>query len=212
MEAPNSLFSAIWTVHSLDNPKQRAVWWLHRNFWRDTTSTSCPAPAVPQNQSPVASQAHPQLHTGWRWDRQRQNQVLSPHQRSKGTQEAATAWHHLQAHSLILASQKNQLHIPLLNSLCHYSLCMVLPDEIIAHEQLSALFTQPCTPNNQPFVIEVPLTVRKKYYKVPHIQKYFQNFDSVFWCAQKSMNLTKKIHSLISSSSQDITGISLLQK
>lgn len=133
MEAPNSPFSAIWTVHSLDNPKQRAVWWLHCNFWRDTMSTSRPAPAVPLNHSPVASQAHPQLQPGWRWDRQRQNQVLTPHQRSKGTQEAATAWHHLQAHSLILESQKHQLHIPLLNSLCHYSFCMVLPDEVIEH-------------------------------------------------------------------------------
>lgn len=95
--------------------------------------------------------------------RQRQNQVLSPHRSSKGTQEAATAWHHLWARSLILESLKNQLHILFLNSLCHYSFCMVLSNEIIEHEQLSALFTQPCALNNQLFVIKVPLTVRKKY-------------------------------------------------
>lgn len=73
-----------------------------------------------------------------------------------------------------LESQKNQLHILLLNSSCHYSLCLVLSDEIIEHEQLSALFTHVCTPNNQSFVITVPLTERK-YQKVP-IQRVFSKF------------------------------------
>lgn len=117
-----------------------------------------------------------------------------------------------QACSLILESQKNQLHILLLNSSCHYSLCMVLSHEITEHEQLSVLFIHPCVPNNQLLLLQCLWQKGRSIKRYPILKRYFQDFDSVFWGAQKSTNLTKKFHSLISSSSQDIIAISLLQK
>lgn len=199
MEAPNSLFSAIWAVHSLDNPKQRAVW------WRDTMSTSHSASAMPQQQSPVASQPHPLKALPGKGR-------ISSWVHTEGLRELRGQQLPGTTYSLILESQKNQLHsftelpVPLLplhgfitQNYWNMSGCQCF-SHILAPPTINLLLLK-CLWQKERSI--------KRYLT---FKRYFQDFDSVLWGAQKSMNITKKFHSFIFSSSQYIITISLLQK
>lgn len=143
--------------------------------------------------------------------RQRQNQLLSPHRSSEGTQEAATAWHCLQAVWFWKARKTSCTFF-------YWTPRAITPSAWLY--QMRLLNTSSCQPFShslEPPTINLLLLkcLQQKGRNIKMyltLKKFFQNFDfdSVFWGAQKSRNLTKKFHSPISRSSQDIITISLL--